>query len=229
MQIDLSGKNKDMILIGIPTFSGKIDYRLWATTLEQTFPCPVTFKFQPQTHTDFARNAIVDSAQKIKATHIWFLDDDMVLLPDMFRSMYEAGKDIVTAIAYGRMSPFNPCIYELQKDNKYASMIVSEKGLLEVDGCGMACCLIKTKVFDKLKKPYYYFGKNKHTGKRLGEDLNFCYDIKKEGVKIYADTHLKIGHLGEAGVITERTFLMNLPEDKRKKIFTKKPKIYVPK
>ena len=47
--------------------------------------------------------------------------------------------------------------------------------------------------------------------KGFGEDMTFCQDAKKAGARIFVDTSIKVGHIGEI-TITEENFLRELSE-----------------
>jgi len=48
--------------------------------------------------------------------------------------------------------------------------------------------LVKTRVFGKLDKPYFRFGK-------LGEDFDFCQRAVNAGFDIWVDQDVPVGHL----------------------------------
>jgi GT2 family glycosyltransferase len=72
--------------------------------------------------------------------------------------------------------------------------------LVEADAVGFGAVLIDTKVFQKVKRPWFIAA----TGK--GEDIQFCYEARKAGFKVYMDTAAKIGHLGPPINVDEAFF-----------------------
>ena len=77
---------------------------------------------------------------------------------------------------------------------------------VEVDATGLAFCLITRRAFETIAgtpmpsfderastRPPSFFGWNNI----LGEDLQFCQDAKKHGLKIWVDTRIEIGHVSE--------------------------------
>lgn len=73
-------------------------------------------------------------------THLWFVEDDMVLKPDTLKRMLEADKNVVT---YD---------YPVTKDGNGA--VFYDRGSNAIFG-GTGCMLVKRSVFDNLKKPYF--------------------------------------------------------------------------
>ena len=66
-----------------------------------------------------------------------------------------------------------------------------ESKLIEVDAVGTGVMLIKNKVFKELDKPYFFYEADR------SEDIMFCQACRQKGIRIYVDTTLKCGHIGE--------------------------------
>jgi GT2 family glycosyltransferase len=169
----------------------------------------------PRLNIDEARNKLGEQALKWNATHVLFIDDDMVFQADAAQRLIDADKDIICGLAYQRRPKFLPCIYTIvENENGSKQMMAIEgaanHGLVEIDACGSAFILIKTEVLKKLKFPWYTWG-DKTLGVcedigGVGEDIGFCLKAKKEGFKVWCDTDLTIKHLGDAPEIDEKTY-----------------------
>jgi len=59
--------------------------------------------------------------------------------------------------------------------------------------------LFKMDVFKKIPKPYFWIDGI------VGTDVHVCCQLGDAGVKIWADTSIELGHIGEPQVITART------------------------
>jgi hypothetical protein len=73
-----------------------------------------------------------------------------------------------------------------------------DEGLVEVEGVGMGCLLMKSNIFDKLDKPYFEFTYNQKDDNWMGEDFQLLTKLRNVGYKVMIDTSLthEIGHLG---------------------------------
>lgn len=150
---------------------------------------------------------------------ILFIDDDMAWQPSAIRDLVETQKkfdlDIVGGLCFQRGAQFQPTMYYRNPDGHGYSFIEKwpEDTAVEVDATGMAFCLIHKRVFERIiggefppleerkqlpSPPFFKWG-------TYGEDLMFCQDAKASGSRIYVDTSVKIGHIGET-VITEKDF-----------------------
>lgn len=132
-----------------------------------------------------------------------FVDSDMVVPVDLLTKLIEADKDIVSALAFKRTPGYEPCIFKECNEQDAKFYLDYPKGLIEIQGVGMACTLIKRKVFESVPEPWFF------PHKALGEDLSFCVRARAAGFRIYCDTTLICGHvtqdtIGEAHYVNWR-------------------------
>jgi len=72
-------------------------------------------------------------------THLWYVEDDMILPDNTLADMLSEDKDVIT------------CDYPVTRDGKGAVLKIGK----EIVYCGTGCLLIKRHVFDKLEHPYW--------------------------------------------------------------------------
>ena len=134
---------------------------------------------------------------------LFFLDSDMEPHPETIERLLQADKPINSAICFKRSPPYQPCFYPTVKveDGKVDVAIPEDwtEGLAEVQGVGMACCLIKREVFEGTPKPWFF------PQPILAEDLGFCVRAREAGFGVFVDTSLCCGHVGST-VVTVETF-----------------------
>lgn len=178
------------------------------------YPDGVKFKFLlttiPRIFPAFARERIAEEAREQRCDYLFFFDDDMIMMPDLFERLFRHQKDIVAALAFARLYPYNPVIYNLtsgydgmEKKEYYINITVNrypKDQLVECDAVGFGAVLIDMKTLEKI--PKYWF----MTTSGAGEDIHFCQQAKKAGFRVFMDTSTKIGHLGEREVVTEETY-----------------------
>jgi hypothetical protein len=150
-----------------------------------------------------AREHIVDFMYQQDADYILFLDSDMVPPSDMLQKMLEADVPIITGMAFKRTPPFQPCFYTTVKINKNfehtleSPVVFPKEGLMEIQGCGLACCLVKREVFDAIERPYFF------PLPKIGEDLTFCLKARKKGFKMFVDLSIDVGHVAAMPIVRE--------------------------
>ena len=138
-----------------------------------------------------------------RVTHLWFVEDDMVLLADTLNRLLDYDVAVVT------------CDYPVMKNTKGAVFKVGR----EVIFGGTGCTLVKREVFNELKTPYFRsdivwniknygdfikFTATPRTDTGYGlHDVNFFINLYRQGIPAHvADFTLaqrKLKALGKAG------------------------------
>jgi hypothetical protein len=138
-----------------------------------------------------ARQQIVEEALKANCTHVFFMDSDMVIKYGDIDKLLEHNLDIASMMAFKRTPPYNPCFYKDKVGNEYIPWYEWNKdSLIECAGIGLACALIKTKVFANIGLDCFIPRDN-------GEDISFCEKAIESGYNIWVDTSLCAGHVSQ--------------------------------
>lgn len=159
--------------------------------------------FTPAAREEAAKKALSENMD-----YIFFVDDDMICPDDLFLKLYRHQvADVVCPLAFTRNPPYKPVLYSsiegydpVNKTDFFINnpvMKYPRKKLVEVDACGFGAALIKTSILKKIEPPYFM------SSNPTGEDILFCYKVKKAGGRVFMDTSICIGHLGHPQVITE--------------------------
>ena len=150
-------------------------------------------------YVDNGRNECVRIAQEKGATHLMFLDSDMMFPGNTLERLMSHKKEIVGCIYSRRVAPFTNL--GTPKD-KAMSKVGGDTVLLEMDMVPTGVLLIDMKVFERIDKPYFQRPmRDMPTGPEpMGEDVHFCERMRVAGYKLWADVPLsaQIGHIGTA-------------------------------
>lgn len=174
------------------------------------------------------RNELV---KRMRGDWLLFIDDDMVWQPDdvaqLVATRNELDLDILGGLCFRRTEPFHPTLYVREQPTSGAWNFLEDwqSDVVEVDATGLAFCLIHKRVFERMvqlyedrpgwEMPSYEERMAKEPPNifrwegKVGEDLRFCAEAKQAGCRVYVDTRIKIGHVGEV-TITERDFLRSI-------------------
>lgn len=160
----------------------------------------MSLSFSDKIPLDAARNELIKKALEHKPDYIWWIDSDMVIAPRTLEKLLSDKKDIVSSLYLSRTPPHKP-VARVLKDGKYHLLdSVAENKIIEVDALGLGCMLVKMEIIEKLSGKYPNVFEFKHTdnsSEYLSEDFVFCEKAKKEGFKIFMDTGIVSGHIGE--------------------------------
>ena len=202
---------KKRVLLGIPMYDSMKTKSL-ATYTDFLVKMAFSNKFSCHsmlhggTYLDQNREAIAQTAIDENYDYLLFLDSDMIYRSDILEKLYERYKGVIGAIYSMRSGKeHGPAIYNYIKEKdtfaqyKYWPL---KKGIIKVDGIGTGLLLIEVSALKKIPAPRFAYLECETPDKegnrrRLGEDLSFCKRCAKNGIKIYADTDVYAGHLGE--------------------------------
>ncbi len=158
---------------------------------------------------DKARNELVHFALVNHVDLILFLDADNLftdtVIDKLFKVMIEEKADLVTGIYFQKGKPYNPLIREYKHGGFFTIENPPLGKVIKIDGCGMGCVLIKAEVFKKLKYPWFKFSYETWGKKeiQLSEDLYFCREMMRAGMKLVCDTGVISPHIGSTADIEE--------------------------
>ncbi len=150
-----------------------------------------------------SRNEMVEKSPP-DSDYVLFLEDNILLPQDGIERLLSNDKDIVAALHFQSNAPFSPLLFKANAKGNYSPLFDYENNkLLEVDSTGLGALLVKRKVFDKLKKPYFE-----------AHPFSFFKKAKEAGYKVYCDTSVKCHSMG-VNMINEGVW-ENIKEDVKK-------------
>lgn len=142
-----------------------------------------------------ARNELVKNAQSCGASHIFFLDSDMVVPPDTLERLIAHHVHIVGADYVRRVEPHNlNGTPDFEKGPKGPHQNV----LFPMLTLPFGCILISRKVFTDMPRPYFKYLEGEDDAHTQSEDTFFCNQARRAGQTIWCDTSLtrEVGHVG---------------------------------
>ncbi len=144
------------------------------------------------------RERLALEAKNIGAEYMLWLDSDMAFPATTALRLLAHKKSVVAANYVRRQPPFKGVAYEKIGDWQNPLPYEIQDDLVEVEGIGMGCMLVKTSILDEISRPYFEFGWTPESNDWLGEDMHFCQKIAAAGHKIYVDTALSMEtrHMG---------------------------------
>lgn len=134
------------------------------------------------------RTWLTVKAIKEGATHIFFVDDDMIYEPDTLQKLLSHDKDIVGARYANRRGEGEVIEYMNGQINE---------GVFECVTLGGGCVLIKADVFKKVPQPWFWYKTAPSGAVTMSHDWFFCEKARESGYKIWCDGTIKPGHLGK--------------------------------
>ena len=193
-------------LIAIPSF-GMVHADFWESFTNLIKPEGTSYTNVRDTLINESRNIIAANAIKGGFDRVLWLDSDMKFAPDtllrLAQDMDENNLDYVSGLYFTRRPPIKPCFFKdlwWQKredgttDTGAKFYFDYPEGLTECAGSGFGCVLTTV---DLLKRVGDMFGAPFAPLDGMGEDVSFCLRVIQTGAKMYVDTRIKCGHIGE--------------------------------
>jgi len=204
-------KEKEPILIGIPTGDGRITAALGkmlfdAAALSDDPDHPFRYGlYMPRGYrpVDKARNLIVQEALKLRARRVMMVDSDMNP-PWNWWVLLCHDEPAVSGVMYGWGKPLGQegseillnVAYDLAEDGSFYSVEVNRKAPFHVDAVGSANLVLRTELFEQLSPPWF---KTKWSeidgGVDEGEDMAFFRRAHDQlGIRALVDPRIRFGH-----------------------------------
>ena len=187
------------ILIAIPT-NKYIEPETFKSIYDLEVPEGYETKFQffYGYQVDQVRNLIADWAKHFD--YLFSVDSDIVLPKDSLVKLLQADKDIVSGL-YMQRKPDQTIleVYQVTPSGQIANIPYNALygyTIVEIAGCGMGCCLIKSEVFKSLDYPHFHYTSALEHSKAVSEDIYFCNKARAAGFSIWMDTTIRCDHIG---------------------------------
>ncbi len=117
------------------------------------------------------RNAAVKLLLESEATHLFFLDDDMIVKPNIVGLLLAADKPIVGALVH--RNDGSPLVWERHFDGERPMYGHPATGVFPCYAVALGAMMIKREVFEEMREPWFFFERNGRT-----MDVNFCKEAR---------------------------------------------------
>ncbi len=145
------------------------------------------------------RHDLVMAARAQEATHLLFLDSDIIFPDDALDQLLFSDKPVVGASYPTKTIPSMPTTRKW-KNNRWEFVFTNKKSedLERVDRLPTGCLLVEMGVFEQIRQPWFEFTWTGEEDLYQGEDWGFCERIEEAGIEMYVDHNLtkEIGHIG---------------------------------
>lgn len=206
------------ILIATPAYGGLV-YSRYTESLVYT--CFMLKMMNIDFELKYINNQIVTRARNMCSsvfledssfTHMLFIDADVVWNPIDVKKLISHNKECVVGLYPNKQYYWNNNVLTLNPSSVYDTPITTEGDLIKLKSAATGFMLLKRSALEKIKKDvdiFYLPGSNGERVKLynffdcevvdedyLTEDYYFSYLFIKNGGEIFADTTIKLTHMG---------------------------------
>lgn len=169
----------------------------------------------------FSREEICRTAVEGGYDYIAMIDDDMLGEVDLWDKLLALDVDVAAPIMFMRKEPHYPVVYAVKGGvdpggnvRNYGTQVIRnypKNTLFECDAVGFGAVLIKVDVLRKMPQPWF-FVTNADIKGNTGEDIYFCVQARKAGVRVFCDSRIHLKHLGPQEFVGEEDYERCSPE-----------------
>jgi len=143
------------------------------------------------------RNKLVKSCLQGDFTHLFIMDIDNTFPEFTLSRLLSHDKDVVGGFYTTKKPPFHSTCFI---NNKSYVPQNGEK-LKQVDIVASGCMLIKRKVLESMKWPYFFLKPDYKKQEFASEDIGFCENVRNMGLEVWCDFSICCGHIGSATIL----------------------------
>ena len=142
-----------------------------------------------------ARNKLAKQAIKMGADYTMWFDSDMIFKPDTMLKLLEHNAPIVSGAYFRRSPPYHLVAFDkCDTENREWTDLPLPTETVKCGGVGFGCVLVKTEVLFEVAARFRTWFEPMNG---FGEDLSFCFRAAQNGEKMYCDSRIKLGHIGQ--------------------------------
>jgi glycosyltransferase involved in cell wall biosynthesis len=194
-------KTKKKILVAIPT-AKNIEPDTFKSIYDLDVPddYEVDFQYFYGYRIDQIRNLIAHHTIMLNYDYLFSVDYDIKLPKYALTKLLRENKDIISGVYIQRKHEAK--IPEIYRANERGGVThvdnndVQGNGVIDIDGCGFGCVLVKSHVLKEVGYPQFKYHDSLDFQFTLSEDIDFCLKAKNKGFKLYADCSVKCEHIG---------------------------------
>ena len=144
------------------------------------------------------RERLATEAVNLGAEYLLWLDSDITFPATTAMRLMAHDEPIVACNYIRRQLPAKGVAYEVIGDWNNPLPFDIYNHLVEVQGVGMGCMLMRTEIFSQIPKPWFEFGWSPDSNDHLGEDMILCQKMAAAGYSVKIDSQLsqELRHLG---------------------------------
>ena len=193
--LPFGNETESRVLIGIPS-AGYQRHTKFLDAIDQLKrPDNSKVRFVHGQSPASSRNLIIREALHQGFTHVFFIDDDVLVPSDAIHKLLALDEDIAVGLYLLRVYPHQPILFTpTVGDGKYKWRCLEDDddGIIEVGNSGLGCALIKIDVFKALADPWITLGDP--NPEEWCDDTKFFQKAVDAGFKILCDTSVRCGH-----------------------------------
>lgn len=134
------------------------------------------------------RNQAVKELLKSEATHLFFLDDDILCPKNIIDLLLAADKPVIGSLIH--KDDGSPLVWERYLDGERPMYGHPATGIFQCHAVALGAMMIKREVFESMSDPWFFFERNGRT-----MDVNFCREARSAGIEVWCSVDAACGQI----------------------------------
>lgn len=148
------------------------------------------------------RDEIVTLSKAAGATHLLFIDTDMIFDVEIAHKLLRAKKEVIACNASTKTNPPNPTARSFDSSDPTGQPVFSTDKcppIEEIWRIGTGVMLIDLEALEKIPQPWFMMTYDLQRQAHCGEDWYFCKLVRAYDIPIYIHHHasMSVGHMGK--------------------------------
>jgi GT2 family glycosyltransferase len=196
---------KARVVVGIPT-QGSVKTKTFLSLVEmhKQYGHRIADIWTPEgTYLHRSREKIMEAAVATDATHVMFIDSDVIFPPDGMERLLRARETVIGASYHlkwqGKQVWAHKPLeakYGAARDLQEIAPLEKRTDVHEVRGLPTGFMLVDLDAVRSIERPWFDYGPNTEDD-WMGEDVFFCEKLRAHGHKILLDPTIRVGHVGD--------------------------------
>jgi hypothetical protein len=148
---------------------------------------------------DEARRDCSQEALDVGASHLMFIDSDMVFPDNGILRLASLNKRIIGANYNRRTLPLTSTVKLSNREGQLIEVPGDQipKQPFKCYAVATGFMLIQVDVFKELSRPWFYYEYLEGKDTTTGEDVGFCKKAREKGIDVWCDPTIEVRHIGD--------------------------------
>jgi hypothetical protein len=187
------------ICLAIPcTGTVRIETMMSVVQIMNNTPHDFYFAYRTSCYVELNRTRLIQIAMEQNCEKLFFLDADMIVEANVVNKLLALNKPVVGAAYNGRKLPLYSNVKITDDSGKIISVPYEDmpKAPFKTFGVPTGCMLIDIPTVQKIPRPWFDLTYNEDGTLDYGEDIYFCKILNDNGIEVWCDPTIEIGHIG---------------------------------
>ena len=142
------------------------------------------------------RTELIKTAVRENCDKLFFLDSDIMVESNVINKLLSHNKPVIGAAYNNRSFPLYSNVKIADETGKRIAVPELPKEVFKTAGMPTGCLLVDIPTVLKVPEPWFDLEYHEDGSLKTGEDIYFCDRLIENGIDIWCDPTIQVGHVG---------------------------------